>query len=190
MMTNSPRLLLTSFAVWRDDQPSNASDDLLGLWSAQQPPDALARVQCLRQLPVHTERASARICATIGRDRPDFVLCCGMAEARTELELETNAKHDGTVLYSRANLSLWARGLSRTRLSHDAGSFVCNGTYFRVLQDIRDRDFTTQCTFVHVPILNAANTAAIVQDFDAIVQRLLFSRDLMRSQPNAAAPST
>ncbi|MEO0853025.1 MAG: peptidase C15 [Cyanobacteria bacterium J06648_11] len=170
--TSSPRILLTSFAIWRDDQPSNASDDLLGWWVEQHARD---RVQVLRQLPVHTEQASDRVIAAIERDRPDYVLCCGMAESRTELELETNAKRDGHILYSTAKLDRWVQGLPRTRLSHDAGRFVCNGTYYRVLQWLRDRRYATQCAFVHVPKLDGTHQLAVRQDFSAIVQRLLAS---------------
>lgn len=170
----APRIVLTSFATWRDDQPSNASDDLLEWW-VERHAEVGDRVQLVRQLPVHTERASDRVIAAIERDRPDYVLCCGMAESRTDLELETNAKCDDEVLHSTADLALWVRGLTRTRLSHDAGSFVCNGTYYRVLQWLRDRRYATQCVFVHVPRLDGMHQSAVKEDFSEMIQRLLAS---------------
>lgn len=180
-MTNTPPVLLSSFATWRADQPSNASDDLLDLWSEGAEDAHLVRM--LRQLPVDTQQASDRIIATIERERPTAVLCCGMAEKRTHLELETRATSAEDVLYSTASVAAWSQGLPQTRLSHDAGSFVCNGTYYRVLQWLRDRQRQARqqpvpCTFIHVPRLTAANTAAILNDFNAIVRAAIGSLSL------------
>ncbi|MEM9153420.1 MAG: peptidase C15 [Cyanobacteria bacterium P01_F01_bin.33] len=191
-MTDTARAILTSFSVWRADQTSNSSDDLLGLWAERAAPGN--SVKLLRQLPVNTLQASDRIIAEIEREQPDYVLCGGMAESRAFLELETRARCAESVRYSPANLGAWCRGLRRTRLSHDAGTFVCNGTYYHVLQWIQDRGWPVQCVFIHVPVLTASNQLDILSDFSAIVQNCLVNRALLtaalrvvdgeRGQPN------
>ncbi|HEY9634002.1 MAG TPA: peptidase C15 [Coleofasciculaceae cyanobacterium] len=83
------KILLTSFQTWLPHQKSNASDDLL---------EAIAQLDnlspCLtflRQLPVDVPQAMHRVLAKIDELQPDGIICCGMAETRPKLTVESCA---------------------------------------------------------------------------------------------------
>ncbi len=162
------RVLLTSFRPWLPHQASNAADDLLALLAAQAPPPGLT-LHYLRQLPVETAAASRLTLAAVQAQEPDWVLCCGMAEGRSQLSLESNARQGDRQRFTRVNLPALARQLPATQISHDAGRFVCEGLYFAVLDYLHQRASEQRGLFVHVPVLTAANRAGILQE----MQRLL-----------------
>ncbi len=60
--------------------------------------------------------------------------------------------------------------LSHTQISHDAGKFVCEGLYYRVLKYLEQSQLFIPCMFVHVPVLTQENKNIIVQDFETILQ--------------------
>lgn len=251
--------LLTSFDIWLNHHTSNSSDDLLALLEQNQqlPPTC----QLLRRLPVEVDGAFAMVQGAIGPLQPDFVICCGMAEKRSFLELEQQAidsaiqpsaenatdpeplppsetvptatladpspppspsavplepaqepvkqptegsarpgsatppvptgqnpdppptptapdptpappSESPRILQTTLDLAPLAAGLSQTRISTDAGRFVCNGLYFRVLDWLTQTQSPSQALFVHVPRLTIENQAAIVADFATLLQRL------------------
>ncbi|MDX2229044.1 MAG: peptidase C15 [Leptolyngbyaceae cyanobacterium bins.349] len=167
-MTKS--LLLTSFDVWKSHHTSNASDDLLEelltkKW-LQQP------VHLLRKLPVDFELAPAKVIATMQTVQPDVVVCCGMAEKRSRLSVESNGKVAGEKIYTSVDVRTLTQDLAFTRVSHNAGKFVCNHTYYSILKYIRDSKLKTDCTFVHVPVLTQENREQIAIDFAQILSRL------------------
>lgn len=82
------KILLTSFQTWRPDQKSNSSDDLLGEIVQDTSSISLA---FLRQLPVNVPEASSRVIAKIEELQPDGIICCGMAQKRTKLTVESCA---------------------------------------------------------------------------------------------------
>jgi len=83
------KILLTSFQTWLPHQTSNSSDDLLGEIAQM---DALSTsLTLLRQLPVNVPEASSRVIAKIEELQPDGIICCGMAESRTKLTVESCA---------------------------------------------------------------------------------------------------
>ena len=89
-------ILLTSFAPWLCHHCSNSSDDLLV--SIQD--NYAKKLLFLRQLPVNTHRASERVIKAIQDKKPDFVICCGMAESRYRLSLESQARSSTKKLFT------------------------------------------------------------------------------------------
>jgi pyroglutamyl-peptidase len=83
------KLLLTSFQTWLPHQKSNSSDDLLG--KLAQLDGFSASLTFLRQLPVDVSQASSRVIAKIEELQPDGIICCGMAERRSNLTVESCA---------------------------------------------------------------------------------------------------
>lgn len=188
-------LLLTSFTTWKAEQASNSSDDLLEIlvqnnWLPEP-------CHLLRQIPVDFDLAPAQVIAAIARLRPAIVVCCGMAEDRDYLSIETQAIRGETILTPAIDCTELLRDLRLTRLSQDAGNFVCNHLYYCVLEYLRtppiansqantsnlgplDRPkqpeipvrATTHCIFVHVPVLIPNNQDLIVADFLSILHRL------------------
>jgi len=165
----SKTLLLTSFTTWEPHQRSNASDDLLLELLKTEP--TLPSLHLLRQLPVDFDLAPERAIAHVNQLQPDIVVCCGMAESRFSLNVESRAVTPNEVLYTTANLERLVLGLAVTEISHDTGQFVCNWLYYTMLKHLQNTE--TICLFVHVPILTAENSEAIVTDFRFLIARLL-----------------
>lgn len=92
-------ILITTFQPWRVHQRSNSSDDLV---SAAYDRGLLPQSAAwLRHVPVSFDLAPVRVESEVMRLRPGAVICCGMAETRSRLSIETQAKR----LPSDADLS-------------------------------------------------------------------------------------
>ncbi|WP_017325794.1 hypothetical protein [Synechococcus sp. PCC 7336] len=164
-----PHLLATSFTTWKPQQASNTSDDLLAL--VETSPIAFPP-KTLRQLPVQTARAVQAIASAIAQHQPHTVLLCGMAERRKTLSLERYAKQADICLETAIDLDALIPHLPNTQISHDAGSFVCNATYYQLLRQLDRQAVSTRALFVHVPILTAANRAGLLSDFCTLLELL------------------
>ena len=173
-MTN--KILLTSFDTWLPHHKSNSSDDLLAKISQiQSLPYSLTFLQ---KLPVDSELAPNLAIAQINQLQPDTIICCGMAESRQKLTVESCACSNKDILKTAVNLEPLVADLAATEISHEAGKFVCEAVYYAVLKHLADSQMTAQCIFVHVPILTARNADKIVADF------LLVMRHLARDKTN------
>lgn len=165
-------VLLTSFTTWEPHQPSNSSDDLLlEILKTDLPPSLHVR----RQLPVHFELAPQEAIAHFTELQPDVMICCGMAERRTLLNLESRAVIGDRILQTSLDLNELLTGLSVTEISHDAGQFVCNALYYAMLNHVQTYRPQSHCLFVHVPRLTPDNSEAIVADFRCILERVIQS---------------
>ncbi len=169
------KILLTSFTTWRTHQKSNSSDDLLIEIAKSVQTNSAAKsssLTFLRQLPVNIQQASSYAIAQIERLNPDFIICCGMAEKRPILTLESNASLDNHLIETWVNVDKLIAGLKETNISHDAGKFVCEGLYYSTLKYLRDRNLRSNCVFVHVPIITPENSVTIKTNFLEIFHRL------------------
>jgi pyroglutamyl-peptidase len=164
------KTLITSFEIWEAHHTSNSSDDLLAEMLVRQRFDD--KIYLLRKVPVDFEVAPATVIAKIDALQPDVIICCGMAETRSQLSIESNGKYQGEVLETMVEIEQLVKELSVTTISHDAGQFVCNHLYHAVLKHIQIHQLTSQAIFVHVPLLNFHNLDGIVEDFSTILDRL------------------
>ena len=164
-LSMSQKILLTSFQTWLAHQTSNASDDLLIKLQN-------TTFYYLRQLPVDIARASERTIAAIEDIQPEIIICCGMAESRYRLTVESNATWTNDRLQTAVDLESLVTKLSDTGISDDAGKFVCEGLYYQVLKHLQHTHSPNQCVFVHVPVLSTANLPLIVEDFQLIIKQL------------------
>lgn len=165
------KILLTSFQTWLRHQQANSSDDLLGeLEKRDFAPGALT---FLRKLPVDVFRASKEVITTIEDIKPDAIICCGMAENRSVLTVESRARWKGDSLSTSVDLEELVGGLSQTEISYDAGQFVCEGLYYHILRHLGKSSLTSSCIFVHVPWLTAANISAILRNMSLIISRMV-----------------
>ncbi len=168
-------VLITSFPPWRAHQRSNSSDDLIAeLHSLGKLP---AGTEWLRRVPVSFRLAPTQVIDEIQRLRPRLVICCGMAENRSCLSLERQAKAAGQTLRTSIDLSSLMTETTLTEISDDAGSFVCNHLYYSVLDFIDKADWEMVVVFVHVPVLTSENRAVILKDFEAIAHKLAHCLD-------------
>ncbi|AFZ32746.1 hypothetical protein Glo7428_4301 [Gloeocapsa sp. PCC 7428] len=170
-----PQILLTSFTTWLPHQKFNSSDDLIAkiheLYLTNNDLQ-LPLLTVLRRLPVDTQQASNYVISKITEIQPSAIICCGMAESRTQLTVESNATCRDVVLRSPLDLEHLIAELSVTYISHDAGKFVCEGLYFAVLNYITTQKLNSHCLFVHVPILTDENIQQVTKDFILIIQRM------------------
>lgn len=163
-------LLLTTFAPWRAHQPSNASDDLLTSLMQHHPLPQGTVV--MRHLPVSFHLAPCRVLTKLVELQPRVVVCCGMAETRTHLELELNGKSPDQVLKTSLALHRLVTGTCLTRISHCAGDYVCNHLYYHLLATIHRHRWPTQALFIHIPRLTPATEPLLVHDFALVLNRL------------------
>ncbi|MBF2064615.1 MAG: peptidase C15 [Calothrix sp. C42_A2020_038] len=183
------RFLLTSFDIWLPHHKSNSSDDLLEeVTRLESIPYALTT---LRKLPVDVESATHQVISKIRETQPDYIICCGMAESRFSLSVESNARstsafkncstsmlsedYQETTLHPLVNLNELVAPSHTLEISQDCGGFVCEGLYYLVLDYLRTAFTNCPCIFVHVPILTEDNVRVIVEDFLLIIDRLALS---------------
>ena len=165
----SKKILFTSFTTWLPHQKSNSSDDLL-----QEIQIAGDRNSFLRQLPVDIELASKSVISKIAELQPDIIICCGMAESRSQLTIEAKASDRDDSLNTQVDLLSLIAGIDGIEISYDAGKFVCEGLYYSVLKHLQSSPLSTHCIFAHIPILSPDNLTAVKNSFLTVVQRLTF----------------
>lgn len=169
----SNTILLTSFTTWLPHHTSNSSDDLLA--EIEQLEKFTGYLTFLRQLPVDISPASTQVLAKLEQLQPQVIICCGMAEKRKQLTLESCATCQDNLIQTSVDLEQLVVSLVDTEISHDAGKFVCEGLYYQVLKHIRDHQLTTFCLFVHVPVLTPTNKVRIKADFCSLIEQFIYS---------------
>ncbi|MBW4421255.1 MAG: peptidase C15 [Myxacorys californica WJT36-NPBG1] len=171
------KILLTSFDTWEAHQQSNSSDDLLNALIER-------KVLCddcyfLKKILVDFEVAPQTVIDQITKLEPELVICCGMAESRPFLSVESTGTHLGETWNIELDLEMLLEGTRcpphisqevATRVSHDAGNFVCNYLYYSVLKHSQEQNPNYRCLFIHVPVLTDDNLETVIHDFLAIVQ--------------------
>ena len=167
----SKKILLTSFNTWKTHQKSNSSDDLLEIITRT----SLPSMHFLRKLPVDFQLAPQQVLAKFKEFQPHIILLCGMAETRSKLHLESRAVVGDDIIETTVDLEKIRIGLATTEISHDAGHFVCNELYYRTLTHLAEKNSATRCLFIHIPCLTAINRELIIEDFNLMIKRLLFS---------------
>lgn len=163
-------ILLTSFQTWLPHQKSNSSDDLLAEVAKLE--SFSHSLTFLRHLPVDIAQASERAIAKINELQPDIIICCGMAESRRQLSVESNASQGDTVLHNSVDFARLLDSSIGTTISHNAGKFVCEGLYYSVLNHLQKNDLKKHGLFIHVPVLTRNNIAEVLTDVELIMHRL------------------
>ncbi|ESA38569.1 pyroglutamyl peptidase i [Leptolyngbya sp. Heron Island J] len=159
-------ILITSFRPWKAHQGINSSDVLLKQVTANLPDNAII----LRSLPVNFDLAPIQVITHIVQYRPKVVICCGMAETRQSLTVEQWGTYQDQQLATPIHLPTLIKQTIHTRISHDAGDFVCNRLYYRVLKHLQEQ--SALALFVHIPLITPANRPLIEFDFLKIVEHL------------------
>ncbi|KPQ36104.1 MAG: pyroglutamyl-peptidase [Phormidesmis priestleyi Ana] len=183
-MKNGP-VLITSFRPWRVQQRSNAANDLVAELNSRRrlPADTV----WLSEVPVSFDVAPMYVISQIAQHRPRLVVCCGMAENRRLLSIERQAVERRVTtspaetkaankvpnqIHTSADLSNLLEGTRLSEISDDAGQYVCNHLYYRVLSFLNKSKWETMGVFIHIPILSHENKKLIQDDFVSIVAKL------------------
>lgn len=164
----SNTILVTSFSTWKPHHTTNSSDDLLNLLTEKD----FSSLNFLRNLPVEFELAPEYVLEKFNELRPEVLVCCGMAEERTKLNIEYRAVIQEQVLQTSVDLDALSTDLLMTEISHDAGQFVCNTLYYKTLEHLSLQDEDHHCIFIHVPVITENNKSLLLSDFISIIERL------------------
>jgi len=162
------KILLTSFATWKPNHVSNSSDDLLH----QVRKTEFRTLHYLRRIPVDFQLAPQKLLARFDELKPDVLICCGMAEEREKLNIESRAILGEETIETDVDLETLTSGLPMTEISHDAGKFVCNTLFFKALKHLRRQEEIHHCIFTHVPVLTPGNATMVKNDFLSVIDRL------------------
>lgn len=182
------KILLTSFTTWLPHQKSNSADDLLEIIC----PISTLDLVLLRHLPVDIDLATKQVIKAIAQYQPTALICCGMAECRHNLAIEVQAfpphksssplESHPSPLTTTVDLAQITQGLATTTLSYDAGRFVCEGLYYKMLDYLGKLSPPLPCIFVHVPLLNPENQSVIMAEFSLILKNLANADKINRDQ--------
>lgn len=171
-------LLVTGFEAFHGDRVNPA--EVLVRRLALAPPSGVSTLV----LPVVYTEAAARLIGEIDRLRPDGVLMFGLAGDTPHVRLErcgrnlcTSSTADNAgvrragldavdaapeVLETPFDLVALRDALEPSipgiAVSDDAGGYVCNDLYFRVLHDLAARRSAIPALFVHVPWVHQPRT--------------------------------
>lgn len=161
-------ILITTFTTWEPHQLTNAADDLVQYFIDEK----CDQCHYFRHLPVDFTLAPKLVVEAFETMLPRILVCCGMAEERDRLSVESQAVRGDKVYRTEIDLETLTEGLPMTEISHDAGDFVCNALYYSALEHINTLDGHHHCLFIHVPRLTDANVRAITEDFKTLIARL------------------
>jgi pyroglutamyl-peptidase len=162
------RVLITGFGPF-PGAPFNPSAALAKALARRRRP-ALAGIERATHIFATTYASVDRDLPKLLAQKPDIVLMFGVAGQRRQLCIETRARNAVSLLFPDASghrprhgvIKLhgpaaltgnapFARlaGAAGTRLSRDAGSYLCNYVYWRALEQVRGTRPLVQ--FVHIP---------------------------------------
>ncbi len=170
---NEKRILITGFGAFpkQDINPSAAL-----VQSLSQHFQSCSNVKCL-VLPTEYRQGLSLFRDALNTFQPDVVLCFGVAARRHKINLETIAKNErsttsldavgykplssiisntgrarykATLPLAALKNELSAQGLP-TRLSRDAGNYLCNFTFYHLMKHIAENAPHIEGGFIHIP---------------------------------------
>jgi pyroglutamyl-peptidase len=162
------RVLITGFGPF-PGAPFNPSAALAKALACRRRP-ALAGIERATHIFATTYASVDRDLPKLFAQKPDIVLMFGVAGRRRQLCIETRARNAVSLLFPDASGHRLRHGVIRfggpptltgnapfarlagtagTRLSRDAGNYLCNYAYWRALEQVRGTRPLVQ--FVHIP---------------------------------------
>ena len=162
------RILITGFGPF-PGAPFNPSAALANALARRRRP-ALAGIDRVVHVFATTYASVDRDLPKLFAQKPDIVLMFGVAGRRRQLCIETRARNAVSLLFPDASGHRPRHGVIRlggpatltgnapfarlagtagTRLSRDAGNYLCNYAYWRALEQVRGTRPLVQ--FVHIP---------------------------------------
>lgn len=165
------KIVVTAFEPFGRDTV-NASAEALKLIKA---PEGVELIRCI--LPVVYGKAAETVMKTVRKEKPDAVVCLGVAGGRDRITVEKIAinlndgsipDNDGIMLADRPIISEGPAAIFATipvndiveaikntgtpvSVSYSAGAYVCNDLMYRVLYECSKYVPTVPAGFIHVP---------------------------------------
>ena len=139
-------ILITAFEPF-GGQSINASQEVLKIL-----PDKIAGYDVHKAvLPVVFGEAGRAVLGMTEKIKPAFVFMLGEAGGREFVTSETTARGDEDTLSTHVPVAQIVEEMKEfpISVSDDAGSYVCNDTFYIVLEGLKGSDVTAD--FIHVP---------------------------------------
>jgi pyroglutamyl-peptidase len=171
------KILLSGFDPFADLATNSSQaivEEIEKRWKHRKPVHLTTEI-----LPTVYGAAEERIRSLIREIRPDVILCLGVAESRSEINLERRALNcdnetapdnagdvrlgqqiaDGPASYmSTLPLEEMRSALERDGIpvvfSESAGTYVCNHVFYAALHEVERLNLVAKCGFVHVPVMD------------------------------------
>ncbi len=170
------KVLITGFDAFNKDTYNPSFEAIKML------PDMINNYEIIKkQLNTKYIDAQSQLELLMSEHHPDFVILCGQAAGREKVSLENVALNVmNSTIFDNANympkdeviieggpyaytssidLIKLEKNLNDlnipTYISYHAGTFVCNSTYYKLLNLINTTYSNTQGVFVHVPIIES-----------------------------------
>ncbi|UOF02921.1 pyroglutamyl-peptidase I [Bdellovibrio reynosensis] len=205
-MNNSPQILVTGFQPFLGEK-INPSEILLE-WI--QKDFASAGVDTLL-LPVSFHEAPELILKKATEKNYDHILMLGQAGGRNKVSFErvalnwTETSHpdeygfmpqrgkifeqNAEAFFTQSPIEIWKDGLIKSghhvEISLNAGGYVCNYIYYKILHHIQQNNLKSKACFIHVPYLPeqtaSKSPAPASMELDAMKNILLFVLDRVRN---------
>lgn len=165
-MNTKPNVMVTGFEPF-SVYPVNSS------WQAAKLLEDAENNIRIKELKVDHAEASRQLLTLLQSGKPDILLLSGLAD-RAEICLETKAcKPAGLapvegpdVLYGVWPFEEALKALKRlnipSRISENAGNYVCESTYWSALNFKRINGYPAFVGFLHVPVLSGGWTTASI----------------------------
>lgn len=174
-----PKILLTGFEAFGQHR-INSSWEAVRIAGPR-----LGAAVITERLPVNRLAAARALTALLRQHRPDACLLTGLAGGNMmRIELfarrsrvlagpDAPGRLSGSWSVAEAALSLRLSGLP-VRISRNAGRYVCDSTYWALLQFRQTNGWPRDAGFLHVPPLSTRFTAALLgRAIERLVRRRL-----------------
>lgn len=187
------RTLLTGFGPFRD-VVDNPTARIVGHFAAAGAP---GHELTTRVLPVSFAEAGEQVRALLLAEPYDVALLLGVARGESAIRFECigrccdpattkeapPAAHGATL--TPDSLAEWLEGNGfPSRLSEDAGGYVCDHTFFSALDAISGGGLATRCLFIHMPADDqtfaappAVPTMPLARQIEAMAQVLAWLKE-------------
>lgn len=170
------KVLITGFDPFNEDKINPAIEAVKLL------DDKIANASIIKkELPTKYYDSFTLLNEYVQEYNPDFIIMVGQAAKRKGITLEYIAinmydakiadndkvilrhtpiiKDNNEAYVTSLNLSEISSDLSKANIdnyiSYHAGSFVCNSTYYQILDKINKENLNTKALFVHVPLIKS-----------------------------------
>ena len=167
-------LLITGFDPFGSDLINPSFEAVSAL------PDKINDIDIQKvELPTEFKRAQEVLEDLLNKHQPDYVILCGQAAGRREISLERVAINimdariqdnagfqpvDEVVINGAPNAYFTNYDIRNfeaaclkaeipCKISYSAGAYVCNSTYYSLMNWINKNDSQTKGIFIHVPII-------------------------------------
>lgn len=104
------------------------------------------------------ETSVEQVSNELKKENYDFILLMGQKPVIKSLYIETTGRKDRETLITKCNYltikEYFDKLNYKTKISDNAGNYLCNNIYYHCLKNIKENSLETLCIFFHIPTIN------------------------------------